>query len=277
MMQSAVDWLLQHADSLKALVVQRTFWLGVAGGAIGLLIITVLIRRKYRLNLVSVSLPFNLGTVEYELSSQDRVLAWKMYVQLKTRKAALLFDENHDVISEVYSSLYDIFPVARELLSNMPLAEVERSKGVADLILRVLNDAIRPHMTVWQASFRRWWEREVQSESNKGKSPCDIQRSYPQYSELVADLNRTNTELAKLADELLVIARARPLVSRGWAWFRRKPAIPTPTQPTKDTSKQIQAKQGTAVLPGPIPPTQPYDGAINTSLAADPPKQEASA
>ena len=52
-------------------------------------------------------------------------------------------------------------------------------------------------------------DETVKDATNQGKYPQDVQRQYPHYIELVSDLKRTNTELSKLADDLLMIARAR--------------------------------------------------------------------
>jgi hypothetical protein len=115
--------------------------------------------------------------------------------------------------------------VTRDLLLNLPPREFAREEGVASLLLRVQNDGLRPHLTHWQADFRRWWDRALSLEENKDRSPQEIQRDYRRYTELVNDLKRTNTELSKYADELLVIARA----------VKRKPmakkAIPAPPVP----------------------------------------------
>ena len=47
-------------------------------------------------------------------------IANRIYVELITRKAAIPFDENHDVISEVYDSWYTLFNTTREELKKLP-------------------------------------------------------------------------------------------------------------------------------------------------------------
>lgn len=205
-------------DTVAAALSAQHFWYGVAAGVLLILMfVAVVVGRRYRAKSMTINIPFGLGSIVYESSTEDRMLAWKMYVQLSTRKAALPFDESHDVIAEVYSSLYELFSVTRELLSAMPLADVERPKGVADLILRTLNDGLRPHLTRWNSSYRRWWDEQLSDGANGGRTPQELQRGYPQFKELVEDLKRTNTELTRLADELLAIARAdrpKPLKAR---------------------------------------------------------------
>ena len=90
------------------------FWDGVLFCvAIGFVTQILKWRRKYEITSVNINLPFSLGNMTYSAANQDRVVAWKLYVQLRTRKAALIFDEKQDIIADVYESLYSIFPMAR--------------------------------------------------------------------------------------------------------------------------------------------------------------------
>ncbi len=202
-------------------------------------IVLIYRRQRYASYSHSIGLPFNLGSRTYDTTPRDRIVAWKLYVQLATRKAALPFDENYDLISDVYDSLFGLFAVTRELLLELPPHEFEREEGIAQLLLQVVNSGLRPHLTQWQAEYRSWWDEAVKTDGNRGKAPQEVQRQYPRYAALVSDLKRTNTELSKLADELLIIARTRKQ--------RRSPKIkavlpmpPTPEHPAierqRDTS-----------------------------------------
>lgn len=260
--QPDLTWVNTAIDEVAAAASAQHFWYGIGVGVVFVLIVLAfIVNRRYRAKSMTVSMPFGLGSIVYESSTEDRVLAWKMYVQLSTRKAALLFDDSDDVIAEVYSSLYELFSVTRELLSETPLADVERPKGVADLILRTLNDGLRPHLTRWNSSYRRWWDQQLSSGENGGKTPQEIQKGYPQFKELVEDLKRTNTELARFADELLAIARAdrpKPLKVRTF------PKPPTDAR-IQDIAAEPQAiEERSADLP-----TTPYVPAAN----AEKPKQ----
>ena len=236
----------------------------LAGAGSVLLIVGIIwfvfYRRRHHASSVTISLPFGLGSVTYENSVQDRVLAWRMYVQLKTRKAALPFDEKCDLIADVYASLYDLFGVTRELLSSTPLSDVQRPNGVWELILRVLNDGIRPHLTRWQASFRCWWDQQLKDTRNEGVEPQELQREYPRYHELVVDLERTNTELSKFAEELLLIARTN------WKTAKTKAKaikLPQPAPPSRSTQLDAETSLKTATEEGEIPqPTTPYVSAV---------------
>ena len=214
------------------------FWDGILICALIFFIVNLLkSKRKYRVTSVSVNLPFNLGNITYEPTEEDRIVAWKLYTQLKTRKAALFFDENHDVIAEVYDSLYELFPIARDLLMSLPLYEIERSPSIADLILRVQNDGLRPHLTKWQSDFRRWWDNALQNADYKDIRPQDIQKKYPKYEELIKELKKMNTELIRYAQDLQNIAKA-PLKKR----LKEKVKKPKPIQPPGEPSESNKNK-----------------------------------
>jgi hypothetical protein len=192
--------ILQKIPSLViSLLSSGEFWGGVL---IPTLILVWFIRGRYYTDSIKINLPFGLGSANYNTTPTSRIIAWKLYIQLVTRKAALPFDEEFDVISEVYDSLYDLFKITRDLLSGLSPQEFQHEQGIASLVLRVLNDGIRPHLTKWQAEYRAWLEVNAVLEENRNLKPQEIQRKFPGYEELVSDLKRTNTELRKLADDL---------------------------------------------------------------------------
>jgi len=234
--------------ALGGLLVAVKDWLFVpqflAGLVVGAGLLYLLSRRLRHGSAVTFALPFNLGSTTITATYADRVAAWKLYVQLVTRKAAIPFDEEHDTIVEVYDSLRKLFESTRTLLLDLPPSEYGKSNGLASLMLRVMNDGVRPHLTFWQADFRRWWSASCESSESAGCSPQEIQRRFPRYRALVADLHRTNTELSKFADELLGVARGR----RRTKPARRRPKAvpPTPESPPIEI--------GTDLAPPPIAP-----------------------
>jgi hypothetical protein len=67
----------------------------------------------------------------------------------------------------------------------------------ASLIYWLDPAVIRPHLTEWQARFRRWYEREGDKEADAAVAPQDIQRRYPRYEELKADMEKVNQRLMR--------------------------------------------------------------------------------
>ena len=97
------------------------FWVGVLIPSVVMLYLGWRLRRFPSYS-ASVNLPFNLGSQTYDTTPADRIVAWKLYIELTTRKAALPFDENHDLIAEVYDSMYVLFGITRQLLLDLPFS-----------------------------------------------------------------------------------------------------------------------------------------------------------
>lgn len=127
------------------------------------------------------------SSITLKFNKKDQEIAYKLWVELSTRKIGLLFDEN-DVISEVYDSWYAFFGIARDLLKDSPAERLAYSGELVDLTQKVLNNGLRPHLTKWQAKYRKWYFEN----SNKEGSPQDIQKAFPEYEELLSDLKATN-------------------------------------------------------------------------------------
>ncbi len=232
----------------------------LSGLLLGILFLYLASRRLRHGSSLTFNLPFSLGSATINASQIDRVAAWKLYIQLKTRKAAVPFDRENDVVIEVYDSLYLLFDSTRTLLLELPPAEYAKDDGLASLMLRVQNDGVRPHLTRWQADFRRWWTVALSAPENGQRSPQEIQRDYPRYGDLLADLQRTNTELSKFADELLVVARGgRP---------RKRRVIAAPIRPTP--ADGIGDPGETDLPPPPAAPAVGQDGPAGE--ASPPPK-----
>jgi hypothetical protein len=68
--------------------------------------------------------------------------------------------------------------------------------------MKVLNDGLRPHLTTWQAKYRRWYDREAQVDANEQLPPQMIQKKYEEYGALVSDMKRVNSMLVKYASAL---------------------------------------------------------------------------
>ncbi len=134
-------------------------------------------------------------------------LAHEAYVELVTRKAALKIEEEHDVFTEIYDSWYALFGEIRRLARKLDADEVSRNahlRRLHELLVDVLNRGLRPHLTRWQSRFRRWYVEE--SRNRPSESAQDIQRSYPEYPQLVASLKEANHLLINLARELRRLA-----------------------------------------------------------------------
>lgn len=147
---------------------------------------------KKSLTIDEVNLGIGNSSVKISYSKKDQEIAYKLWVELSTRKIGLRFDKENDVIKEVYDSWYTFFETARELLKDIPGNRIPYSGDLIELTEKVLNIGLRPHLTKWQAKYRRWYEEELKRDSG---TPQDIQKKYPEYNALVEDLLETNEKM----------------------------------------------------------------------------------
>ena len=163
--------------------------------------------QKHSLIVNEIELGIGSSNIKFSYDKKDQEIAYKLWIELSTRKIGIPFDNENDVIKEVYDSWYDFFKTARELLKELPVNKISCSSDLIELTEKVLNVGLRPHLTKWQAKFRRWYEKEMSKESVK--TPQEIQREYPEYSSLINDLISTNEKMIEYKELMKKIAFER--------------------------------------------------------------------
>jgi len=205
------DLLIVRVTEQNALDVQ-------AGFPILLFVATVLIlraiwcyRKSSHWDVVEATLSIgNTGTVKIKPSYVVIQIAHKAWVELMTRKAGLPLDEENDVIVEIYDSWYALFSEMRNLAREVPAEKIRQNSDtrmLIRLIIDSLNLGLRPHLTKWQAKFRRWYSEEEKKYPEL--SPQQIQRKYGHYNELIGELKAMNQQLMEYAAFLKDIAHGR--------------------------------------------------------------------
>lgn len=169
------------------------------------------LRRYWRgIRFKVVKLSFKGPEVEICPDHEIRRVAYQAWVEIQTRKVGLEFDEDHDVVVEIYDSWYQIFGVLRALLKSIPAecyAEDEDARKLVSVLRESLNDGLRPHLTRWQARFHRWYAAAIAKDDATARSPQDIQREFPRYAELVAELRAVNKQFVNFANDLHRLAQ----------------------------------------------------------------------
>ena len=125
-------------------------------------------------------------------------IAYKIWVELNTRKIGLKIDFEHDLISEIYNSWYHFFGITRELIKSLPATKIRFDKDSKELIeisTKILNEGLRPHLTEWHAKYYKWYKLAVELNENNDKSPQEIQRTFQSYELLKTDMIRINNYL----------------------------------------------------------------------------------
>lgn len=114
------------------------------------------------------------------------------------------FDEDNDVIIEIYNSWYQLFGITRLLLEEIPASRIPYSKELIDLVNSMLNQGLRPHLSKWQAKYRSWYKSHI--ENLEKMTPQEYQKEYPDYEVLLKDLLDTNSKMLSIKRYMYEIA-----------------------------------------------------------------------
>lgn len=180
------------------------------GAIVAIIIALIILKRQF-------SKLFKWQNLEVEISGTPKMIfkvernhdnlyiANRIHIELTTRKAALLIDENNDNIEDIYDSWYKLFNIIRDEIKTVPgkyLKDHDPTKALLGLTRKILNDGLRPHLTEHQAKFRKWLENAKEEEINKRLSPQELQKKYPDFENLVTSMKDVNLILANYANEL---------------------------------------------------------------------------
>lgn len=163
-------------------------------------------QKKFHIRYIDLNFDAKLLTCTYHLEQnyENLEIAHRIYTELITRKAAILIEPDKDVIMEIYDSWYTLFKTTREEIKKLS-GQSLRSDYCGDLVsmsIDILNKGLRPHLTTYQAKFRKWYSEELNKSENVGKSPQEIQRIYPEYAELIESMKKVNELLIQYAKNL---------------------------------------------------------------------------
>ena len=138
----------------------------------------------------------------------DSQIAYKIWVELSTRKIGIPVDIEKDVIVEVYNSWYQFFGITRELIKEIPASKLKRleTRNIVQLSIDILNLGVRPHLTTWQARFRHWYDVELTKTSTNELTPQEIQKEFPNYASLTDDLLAINNQLIEYRKAMYQLA-----------------------------------------------------------------------
>lgn len=151
-----------------------------------------------------------IGKIVMKPNQEVAGLAHRAWTEIVTRKAGMAFDAEHDVIEEVYDSWYQLFGEVRSLVKSIPVDKLranEDAQRLVSLLLVLLNDVLRPHLTEHQARFRAWLA--TQSTDRANLPPQEVQKKYPNYKCLVDSIEKTSTDCVDIARALKVISQGK--------------------------------------------------------------------
>jgi hypothetical protein len=202
-----IDDLISLRLANDLAIVVRVSWLGgvvVLAFALIVYIIVLLVQRyiggmgRKAIEIDQVELGIGNQKIKLKPNEVDRQVAYKIWVELSTRTIGLPISFEHDVLFEIYNSWYNFFSVTRDMIKDVPVSKLHRAdtRKIINLSIDVLNEGIRPHLTEWHARFARWYEHVAATE-DFAISPQEIQRKFPYYNDLKADMEKVNERLMR--------------------------------------------------------------------------------
>jgi len=178
------------------------------GVIIGLVVIVIGIRwwwfgRRSNFEIDTAEMGIGSHKISFKPNLRDQEIAYKIWVELSTRKIGLPIDLEHDVISEIYDSWHNFFSITRELIKDIPVNKVKNksTRQIITLSITLLNKGLRPHLTTWQARFRRWYDHQL-ADAKDDVDPQSIQAKYPKFKELKEDMETVNKRLIMYREKM---------------------------------------------------------------------------
>jgi len=105
---------------------------------------------------VSVSLPFGIGSAEWESDDTERRAAWSLYVELVTRIAVQSLEIDEGLLREALNSLYSLFGTTRQVLKDAGPDVGASHNSVGGIAIAVLNRGLRPFLAKWHPRLQAW-------------------------------------------------------------------------------------------------------------------------
>jgi len=158
-------------------------------------------KSKVKATKLSVGLPFNLGSLEFENDEAQQRAAWAMYVELSTRISTIPLDENTGILREALTSLYNVFNITRQILRDAGPEIAKGSKSLGAIAIDVLNKGLRPFLVKWHPMLTAYEE----------KKPADVttvdhERAWKSAAALRKELEQVRLQMAIYVDALAQIA-----------------------------------------------------------------------
>ncbi len=149
---------------------------------------------------VSVSLPFGIGSAEWEADPTERHAAWSLYVELVTRIAVQPLEVDQGTVREALNSLYSLFGSTREILKEAGPNVGAAHNSVGGIAIAVLNNGLRPFLSKWHPLLQAWEARRTLD-----VSPKEHEKNWANEPQLREELSVLQANLEKYANALAEI------------------------------------------------------------------------
>lgn len=150
---------------------------------------------------VSVSLPFGIGSAEWQSDPTERRAAWSLYVELVTRIAVQPLEVDRGLVREALNSLYSLFGTTREILKEAGPDVGATRESVGGIAIIVLNKGLRPFLSEWHPPLQVW-----EAKRSAELSPKEHELNWPEEPQLRQELTQLRSDLEQYANALAKIA-----------------------------------------------------------------------
>ncbi len=150
---------------------------------------------------VSVSLPFGIGSVEWEVDQTQSRAAWSLYIELVTRIAVEPLKADEGLVREALNSLYSLFGTTREILKTAGPDVGIALNSVGGIAIAVLNRGLRPFLAKWHPLLQTYEARRPPH-----LSPKEHEQHWSEEGKLRNELEQLRQDLNQYANALAKIA-----------------------------------------------------------------------
>jgi hypothetical protein len=150
---------------------------------------------------LAMSLPFELGKLEFELDEVQQRAAWSLYVELTTRIAIEPFDPRRGLLREALNSLYSLFDLTREILREAGPDVAKGPNSFGMVAIDVLNKGLRPFTTKWHPILLAYEQKRPPDVST-----LEHEHAWEHFQEMQQELAEVQKQMQIYTDVLAQIA-----------------------------------------------------------------------
>jgi len=158
-------------------------------------------KQKVKATKLTVGLPFNLGSLEFENDEVQQRAAWALYVELSTRISVQPLGEGEGILREALTSLYNVFNITRQILRDAGPEIAKGPKSLGAIAIDVLNKGLRPFLVKWHPLLKQYEEKKPPE-----LTTVDHERTWEHAAKLREELEQVRQQMVIYVDALAKIA-----------------------------------------------------------------------
>ena len=158
-------------------------------------------KQKVKATKLTVSLPFNLGSLDLENDEVQRRAAWALYVELSTRISVQSLGRDEGILREALTSLYNLFNITRQILRDAGPDIAQGPQSLGAIAIDVLNKGLRPFLVKWHPLLKAYEEKKTPQITT-----IDHERAWEHAAELRQELEQVRQQMVIYVDILAKIA-----------------------------------------------------------------------